>query len=1130
MRHLLVCLLTAAACLAAAESPVLVREPTVNRTHIVFSYAGDLWSVLRSGGDATRLTSGAGVENAPQFSPDGNTIAFTGEYDGNVDVFVIPANGGVPKRLTWHPAPDQVIGWSPDGKNVLFSSPRTAYSSFNEMFTVPTDGGFEQRLPLPRGFEAAYSPDGKRLAYVPVRRAFTAWKRYRGGGTTRIWIADLADSKVEKVPRVNSNDFCPMWVSDKVYFLSDRNGPVTLFSYDTRSKAVKELVSNKGLDLKSASAGPGAIVYEQFGSLHLLDLSSGKSVPVPVRINGDFPELRSRLVNVGKRLGKHAISPTGVRAVFAARGEIVTVPAEKGDARNVTNTPGVMERDPQWSPDGRSIAYLSEESGEYALHIRPQISGGDVNRIPLETGYYMDPRWSPDSKKIALMDSKFRLWYVDLETKTQKQIDSDYYQITGGDLIPAWSPDSKWLAYEKVLKNHLKVIHMYSLDESKSTQITDGMSDARFPVFDKDGKYLYFTASTDVGASLQLDLHSFSRPVSRSVYLAVLDKDLPSPFAPESDDEKSPDAPKPDPAKPAALNSPETAPPAGDPKPAGATPPDASKPKPAAPAPVKSKVDLDKIDQRILSVPIPARRYAGLQVAKAGVLLALEAPIPNPGAPPLAFGMTVHRYDIKQRRGDAPLSGVQTFVMSHNGEKALYRQGENFHIAALRPMPPAGATTPPPSPPPASSSALKVADLEVRVEPREEWMQMYREAWRIERDFFYDPGMHGLDIVAAARKYEPFVSALASRRDLTYLFSEMLGELTIGHLGAFGGEAPEIKRVSTGLLGCDYEVADGRYRFARVYNGENWNPQLRAPLTAPGVNVNEGEYLLAVNGREIKAGDNVHSFFEGLAGKSVSLKVGPDPGGGKAREVTVVPVPNDSGLRNLAWIEGNRRKVDQMTGGRVAYVYMPNTAFGGITAFNRYFYAQVGKEGAIVDERYNGGGMLATDIIEILNRKPLSAAANRVGADPIQPQGAIFGPKVMITNESAGSGGDAMPWYFRRAGTGKLVGTRTWGGLVGMAGSPQLMDGGAVTAPSSGIYNPLSGEWEVENIGVAPDVEVEEDPALVRKGRDPQLEKAVEIVLDEMKKNPPPAFRRPKFPNYHPKQAASGKDQAPAKN
>lgn len=1113
MRVVLGSLLVAVlACAAVPESPLLLREPTINQTHIAFSYAGDLWTVPRAGGDGVRLTSGAGVESSPYFSPDGKMIAFTGEYDGNVDAFVIPASGGVPKRLTWHPAPDQVLGWTPDGKAVLFASPRTAHSRYFELFTVRVDGGFEEKLPLPRGNEAAYSSDGKRLAYVPFARAFTAWKRYRGGRTTRIWIANLADSTIEKVPRANSNDFAPMWVGEKVYFLSDRNGAVTLFSYDAKTKAVKEVVHNTGLDLKSASACQDAIVYEQFGGLHLLDLKTGKNTDVSVRVTGDFPELRPRLVNVSKRLGSAAVSPSGARALFSPRGEIVTVPAEKGDSRNITNTPGVMERDPQWSPDGTSIAYLSDESGEYALHIRPQSGGGVVTKVPLEKGFYSSLSWAPDNKKVALIDSKFRLWYVDLASNKQKKIDEDSYQFNGGTPHFAWAPDSKWLAYSKVLKNHMKAIHLYSVDEDRSTQITDGMSDASDPVFDKDGKYLYFCASTDAGEALQVDVHSISRRVIRSLYLIVLDKDLPSPFAPESDDEKSPEPKKDGPAGSTELTS--------GPKSDGvvSSSQTASAPKPKAPVTgVKVKIDLDKIDQRIVAIPMPPRVYVDLQVAKAGVLLALESPAAGPVLPQPGPGSAiVHRFDLKQRRADVPLSGVREFVMSYGGEKALYRQGDNYYIAGLRPMLPAsGPAAIAPAPPPAAGGTpLKISDIEVRVDPREEWKQMYREAWRLERDFFYDPEMHGLDIAATTRKYEPYLASIASRRDLTYLFSEMLGELTIGHLGAGGGDVPEVKRISTGLLGCDYEISNERYRFAHVYNGENWNPQLRAPLTAPGVNVTAGEYLIAVNGRDVRASDNIYSFFEGLANKAVLLKIASDANGNNAREVTVVPVADEAGLRNLAWIEGNRRKVDKMTGGRVAYVYLPDTAFGGLAAFNRYFYSQIGKDGAVIDERFNGGGMLATDIIEILNRKPLSAAANRTGEDVMQP-GAIFGPKVMITNESAGSGGDAMPWYFRRAGTGKLIGTRTWGGLVGMAGAPPLMDGGFATVPSSGIYNPLSGEWEVENIGVGPDIEVEEDPALIRKGQDPQLEKAVEVVMEELKKNPPPKFRRPPFPNYH---------------
>ena len=1117
MRLISLCLLLATTGLAADE-PLLLQKPTLNKTHIVFVYAGDLWSAPRAGGDATRLTSGVGDETDPMFSPDGTRIAFTGEYDGNVDVFVIPAAGGVPKRLTWHPSPDRVMGWSPDGKRILFSSPRTAYSRFNEMFSVSVDGGVEEKLPLPSGYDASYSPDGQSIAYEPTIRAFQMWKKYRGGTTSKIWLAKLSDSSITKVPRTNSNDFNPMWAGDRVFFLSDRNGAATLFSYEVKTKAVKEVVPNKGLDLKSASLGPDAIVYEQFGSIGLYDLKSGKTKQVPIRVQGDLPELRAKLVNVGKRLGSGAVSPNGARAVFMARGEILTVPAEKGTPRNLTNTANVMERDPQWSPDGKTIAYLSDESGEYALHLRPQSGDGEALKIELKPGFYMGLRFSPDSKKVSLIDSFSKLWYLDLGTKKQVEVDADYFQMRTGNIAGNWSPDSKWVTYSKVLPNNLSAVHLYSLADGKSTQITDGMSDAANPVFDKDGKYLYFTASTNSGESLGLDIHAVSRTSSSSIYLAVLDKTLPSPFAPESDEEKPTDAAKPatDTPKPTEEAKPAT----DQPKPT-----EPAKPKPAE---VKDiKVDLDGIDQRILAVPMAARRYSSLQVAKAGVLLALENPpvtvAPSADGPP-SFGQIVHRYDLKARKSDMPLVGVSGFVMSFNGDKALYQQSGNWTIAALRPMS-TGSGAAPPAPSPAAGATqgvLKTDGIEIRVEPAEEWKQMYREAFRVERDWFYDRNVHGFDLKAAEKKYEPYLRNVASRQDLTYLFQEMLGNMVVGHLGTGGGDLPEVKRVSTGLLGADYEVADGRYRFSRVYSGENWNPQLTAPLTQPGVNVKAGEFLLAVNGREVRAQDNVYSFFEGLQGKPVVLKVGPDATGKGSREVTVVPVANESRLRNLAWIEGNRRKVEKMSNGQVAYIYMPDTSEGGLTAFNRYFYAQIGKHAAIMDERFNGGGLLATDIAEIMNRKPMSALANRIGEDPVQPQG-IFGPKVMLINERAGSGGDAMPWYFKRSGAGKLIGTRTWGGLVGMAGSPPLMDGGFVTAPASGVYNPLTGEWEVENIGVGPDIEVEHDPALVRQGRDPQLERAVEVVMEELKRNPPAKLRRPAFPNYHREASGGGK-------
>jgi len=1093
-------LFVSAVCLAQSNSLLLLQKPALSRTQIVFVYAGDLWTVPRDGGDAKRLTSGAGIETNPAFSPDGSQIAFTGEYDGNVDVFVIPAEGGVPKRLTWHPAADITLGWTPDGKRILFSSTRTSYSRLRELFTVGLEGGMAEKVDLPMGFEGAYSPDGTQLAYVPISRAFTAWKRYRGGQATPIWIATLATGHIEKVPREGSNDFNPMWAAGEVYFLSDRDGPVTLYAYDTRSKQVKRLLDNDSLDLKSASTGPGAIVYEQFGSLHLYDLKSGKTRAVNVRISGDMQEVREHFVNVGKKLHNAHISPTGARAVFEARGDIVTVPAEKGDARDVTNTTAVMERDPAWSPDGKTIAYFSDESGEYALHLRPQNGLGEVKKIDLGPGFYFAPRWSPDSAKIAYLDSHLALWYVDINAKKSVKVDKDRYWGVAA-LIPSWSPDSKWLAYSKRLESHLSAVCLYSTDSGQSTQLTDGMSDARDPVWDKDGKYLYFTASTDSGPSLEPDIHSAVRPVSRSVYLAVLGKDAPSPLAPESDDEKAVDEKK----SPGKIDEAK----ADEVKRDDAKKDDA---KEDAQPKVEVKIEFDNIGQRILALPLPPRRYVDLQVGKAGVLFALEAQPPGAGE---NGALTVHRFDLKTRKSDVAIGGVRSFEISLNGEKMLCQQGDKWVISAPKPMATGSGASPPPPPASDSDKTLKTEGIEVRVSPREEWKQMYREAWRIERDFFYDPKFHGLDLAATEKRYLPYLENVQSRADLNYLFSEMLGELTIGHLFVAGGDFPEVKHVETGLLGADYKIENGRYRFARVYNGENWNPEMKAPLTQPGVNVVAGDYLLAVGGREVRGADNIYSFFEGTAGKSVVLKVGPDASGANAREVTVVPVADEGGLRNLAWIEDNRCKVNLLTHGRVAYIYMPNTSLAGLTNFNRYFFAQVGKEAAIIDERFNGGGALATDIIEYLRRRLMSVVSTRDGADEMQPQGAIFGPKVMIINEFAGSGGDAMPWYFHRAGVGKLIGKRTWGGLVGRAFAPELMDGGFVSAPSSGVWNPDKGEWEVENRGIQPDVEVEFDPEAVRAGHDPQLEKAVEVVMQELEQNPVPHPKRPAYPNYH---------------
>jgi len=1059
---------------AQTEKPLLLQKPTINRTHVVFSYAGDLWIAPREGGEARRLTVGPGIETDPYFSPDGTLIAFSGEYDGNVDVYIVPATGGVPRRLTWHPDADRVVGWTPDGKRILFSSSRHSYTRVSRLFTVPVEGGFPEEVPLPMAEQGSYSPDGTRLAYVPLRPAFIAWKRYRGGRTTPIWIADLKDSRIEKIPRDNSNDFYPMWVGDRIYFLSDRNGRFSLFAYDLKTRQVREVVPNSGMDFKSASAGPDAIVYEQFGSLNLYDLKTGRTRRIPITLAGDLPTIRPSFERVARSIRDAGLSPTGVRAVFEARGEILTVPVEKGDIRNLTNSPGVADRYPAWSPDGRRIAYFSDESGEYALHIADQSGLGPTEKIPLDNppSFYYSPVWSPDGKKIAYTDARLNLWYMDLEKKTPVKVDTDTYSKPERTLDPSWSPDSRWIAYTRQLRNHFRAVFIYSLEENKSRQVTDGMSDARYAAFDPNGELLYFTASTDTGpASGWLDMSGFNRPVSRNVYVIVLRKDLPSPLAPESDEEKPQEAAKPkEPPKKEET---------------GAAP--------------RVRIDFDNISQRILALPIPARNYSGLWVGKSGILFLAEA---EPVTQRMRQTVNIHRFELKTRKTDRFLEAVRFFDVSHNGEKVLYRKGDQWAVA--------GAAQPPKP----GEGVLRLDAMEVRVDPKAEWRQMYREVWRIERDFLYDPGLHGLDLAAVIKKYEPYLDGIAHREDLNYLFSEMLGELCLGHVRAGGGDVPEIRRVGVGLLGADYRIENGRYRFARIYSGENWNPDLRAPLTQPGVNVQEGEYLLAVNGREVRPPDNLYSFFEGTAGKQVRLRVGPDPSGAGSREVTVVPVESEAMLRHYAWVEGNRRKVDQMTGGRVAYVYLPNTGEAGYASFNRYYFSQIDKQAAIIDERFNGGGMAADYIIDSMRRSLMNYWTTRYGEIFTTPLAAIFGPKVMIINEYAGSGGDAIAWYFRKARLGPLVGKRTWGGLVGIFGFPPLIDGGMVTAPNLAFFN-TEGDWEVENRGVPPDIEVEFDPAAWRQGRDPQLEKAVEIVLDALKKNPPPVPKKPPYPNYY---------------
>ncbi len=1065
----LAAVLVGAASSLSAQGTRLLRHPAVSKDLVAFEYAGDLWVVGRSGGPARRLTATPGVETEPSFSPDGSLIAFTGTVGGNTDVYVVPAAGGDPKRLTYHPGADRVRGWTPDGKRVVFASARTSapQQSYLRLYSVALDGGLPDALPMPRAFTGTYSPDGKRVAYEEISTQFvpdwyeaSGWRHYRGGRTHPIWIMSLADYSVEKLPRANSNDSDPMWIGNTVYFISDRNFTANLFAYHLDTKKTDQLTRHDDFDIQNASAGPDAIVYEQAGYVHLFDPKTGQTKRLDIDVKGDLPWARPQMKRVASMIRGAALSPTGVRAAFEARGDIFSVPATQGDYRNLTRTTSAHEHSPVWSPDGSQLAWLSDATGEYQLMIGDQTGLAKPRAVVLPSAaYYFAPIWSPNGKHLLLEDNHLGLWVLDIATGKATKIDSDTYYDPTRDIDAAWSPDSRWVAYSRNVESHLRAVFLYSLDEGKPHQITDAMSDAVSPAFDAAGKYLYFLASTDYGPRTGwLEMSSLDRPARRAIYLAVLPANEPSPFLPEAGDE--PAAPTPS----IAL---------------------ASKPR-ADTTPSMVRVDLPGISQRILALPIPAGDYGDLQAGAAGSFFYAEA-MPNAAA-----GSRLQRFSIKERAPTPFLEGIRSYTLSADRKKVLYQGARGAPESRWGIV----ATDKPAK---VGDGIINVGQLEMLVDPRAEWAEIFKEAWRIQRDYFYDAKMHGANWQAVYDKYSAFLPYVGHRADLGYLIALTGGELTVGHSYLTGpGDEPEDQPENVGLLGADFAVENGRYRITHIYTGENWNPELRAPLSAPGIQVNDGDYLLEVNGRPVAPPANLYSFFQGTAGHQTMIRVGKSPTGDGSRLVTVVPIPNEDGLRTRGWIEENRRKVDQLSGGKLAYVWLPNTAGPGYSAFTRYFYAQQDREGAIIDERYNHGGMVADYIVNELERKPMGYFATRDGKTSTSPTAGIYGPKVMLINESAGSGGDALPYMFHQRQIGPLVGTRTWGGLVGTLGTPPTIDGGGITAPSLAFYD-LQGKWAVENEGIAPDVEVEYTPADVIKGRDPQLERAVQEGLALLK-------------------------------
>jgi tricorn protease len=1066
--------------LSGAKEARLLRFPDIHNDQIVFVYAGNLWTVKAEGGIARKLTSFEGQEIYPKFSPDGEWVAFSGEYDGNADIYKIPAAGGEPVRLTYHPSIDKLVEWTPDGKDILFISGRESYSyRFNRLFKVSAAGKMPQTLPLPTAGLASYSPDAKQIAYNRMERENRTWKRYKGGMAQDIWIYDFARNSIKQMTTYDGTDNFPMWHGDKIYFLSDRDHTANIFYYDVKSKKISKVTNHTEYDVKWPSIGKKAIVYENGGYIYRLDLASGKSAKVPVQLYDDKPLTRSYYKKVGSRPNWYTISPDGKRALFGARGEIFTIPAKKGETRNLTKSPGANDRYPLWSPDGKWILYVSDKTGEYEFYLAPQDGKGKTEQITKNSDTYRYyGLWAPDSKKFVYADLKQKLYLFDINTKTQQEID---YDPKDKIRFYRWSADSNWIVYTKSAENNYRNIWVYSLEQKKAFQLTGNMADDSRPFFDPEGKYLYFLSSRTFQptfSDLEFDLMYKN---TTNICVATLRKDIPSPFAPESDEVEI----KKEKDKAKDKN--------GDKK---TDKKDKGKDKETKIEALK--IDVDGFEQRIVALPIKAGNYWNLYAVKDKLFYLSRAPISQVG-PEETIKPSFHVFDMEKREDKKVIDDCSTFELSADGKKMIYRSGMSYFISD------AGKKAGP-------KDRLNTANMEALVNPKSEWAQMFNEAWRLQRDFFYDPGLHQVDWNKIKKRYQPLVPHVAHRSDLNYILGELIGELNCGHAYVGGGDIQPTKQVSTGLLGCDFIREGNFYKFGKIYIGENWTKRWCAPLTQPGIDVRKGMYLIAVNGQKVKAPENLFKYFFNLAGKSIEITVNDKPSETGAKTFNVVPLANDQELRYLDWVETNRKKVAEATNGQVGYVHVPDTAFDGHNSFVKDFLNQVHKKGLVVDVRYNSGGFVPDRMLEYMRRPLAHMVTHRYSGDFKYPQAAVNGHFVCIANAWSGSGGDLFPWYFKHYKIGKLIGKRTWGGLVGLRGNPSLMDGGYVTTPNVAFYT-LERKWQVEGHGVEPDIEVDNRPDLVIEGKDPQLEKAIEVVMKEIKTDPKIAPKRPDYPD-----------------
>lgn len=1046
---------------SAAAQARLLRQPTISATQVAFAYGGDLWVAERTGGTARRLTSTPAVEGNPHFSPDGRWIAFTSNRSGNPDLYVVAVTGGEPTRLSWYPAASYARGWTPDGKKILYSTSReSAPDAYNRLWTVAPAGGPSTVLPAPWAYDGSYSADGRRIVVDRVTRWDWEWRSYRGGQNTPLTILDLETLDEVRLPNERTADRYPVWIGGKVFFVSDRDWAMNVWSYDVASRELRQITRFRDAEVKSMSGGPNGLVFEQDGWIHTLDPATGQTRRLDITIQGDFPWAETRWEDVSQTIASASLSPTGKRALMEARGEIFTVPVETGDARNLTRSSGSADRQPVWSPDGKQIAFFSDSGAGYQLVIAPQDGIGATRRISIgESKMAWEATWSPDGKQIAFVDNDVRLRVVDLATGRIRNADVAGVNLERGNQGVTWSPDSKWLAYAKTFPNSFRRVVIWSTESGEARPVTDGMADARSPAWDRDGRHLYFLASTDLalGSGWANTSSIFSRS-SYGGYVMVLRADAATPFLPRSDEEAAPPPAKPD---------------------TGA---------------VQVRIDFAGADRRILALPIPTRNYQMTVAGPKGTVFIGEA-----GDGP---GLTLQKFTLKDRKADVFVRGASSVSVSNDGEKMLFRTGRQWRVVSTA------------KPPEATGGNLQVT-LRMQLDRREEWRQIFDEGWRYERDFFYDSAMHGNDWSAVRRRYQPLVEHIRHRDDLNYVLDQVNGELSVGHSFVAGGDYPDVDTVRVGLLGADLSANSGRWRITRIYTFESWNPGLAAPLDRPGMRVAVGNYLIAIDGVELTAAQDPYRALDGTAGRQTVLQLNDRPTADGAWTEVVEPLRNEGQLRQRAWVEDNRRKVDSLSGGRLAYAWIPNTGGGGVSSFNRYLFAQQDRAGAVIDERFNGGGNLDDYMVDYLSRTLRAAITNEVPDGPplLLPQG-VLGPKVLLINERAGSGGDYFPWAFRQQKIGPLIGARTWGGLVKSSAHYLMVDGGFITAPDNAVFDPVTNQWVGENEGIPPDIEVLIDAKSFAAGRDPQLERAVQEALRLVAAQParrvtPPPYPRP---------------------